>query len=258
MRIVITQRDLPEPMPRFTVVLVEPRVGGNVGAVARSMSNFGFNDLVLVNPCVLGDEGYRRAKHGRLILEEARVFPSLAKALSTSDISVGTTGIPTTREKAFHRQAIAPQDLPSKLSEVDGNVAILLGREDYGLYNEELDLVDLLVNIPCSPTHPVMNISHAAAIILYELYRAGSPPALTKPRQASGFEKERFLDAVDALLTDIRYPTHRRRRTQVMFRRLVGRATPSKWEFHALMGVLRGASKTIRRLGESPGSGPSS
>lgn len=245
-------------MPRFMVVLVEPRHEGNVGAVARSMSNFNFRSLALVNPCTLGDEAYKRSKHGRPVLEEAKVFSHFGEALSTVDVTVGTTGISTEREKAFHRQAMSPRDLPSKLSEVDGSVAILLGREDYGLYNEELDQVDMLVNVPCSPAHPVMNISHAAAIILYELCRAMSSPTIATPRKASGFEKEHLLVAFDELLTDIQYPTHRRRRTGVMFRRLVGRATPSKWEFHALMGVLRGASKTIRRLKGFPGPGPSS
>ncbi|NIN68951.1 MAG: RNA methyltransferase, partial [Anaerolineae bacterium] len=117
-----------------------------------------------------------------------------------------------------------------------------------GLYNEELDKVDILINVPCNPDYPVMNISHAVTIILYELYRATSTPVLSPPRKASGFEKEHLLDAFDELLTDIHYPTFKRRRTEVMFRRLVGRATPSKWEYHAMMGVFRGASKTIRRL----------
>lgn len=245
-------------MPDFSIVLMEPRVEGNVGAIARSMSNFGFKDLVLVNPCPLGDEAYKRAKHGRVVLEEARVLSRLDEALEKFDLTVGTTGITTRREKAFHRQAIAPRDLPSKLADVDGAVAIVLGREDYGLYNEELDRVDLLVNIPCSPAHPVMNISHAATLILYELYSAHPSAAAFRPREASGFEKERLLGAFDELLTDVEYPTHKRRRTEVMFRRLIGRATPSKWEFHALMGVLRGASKTIRRLRGSRGRGPSS
>ncbi len=245
-------------MPDITVVLVEPKIAGNVGAVARSMSNFGFRELALVNPCPLDDEAYKRAKHGRPVLEGARVFSRLDEALSAADLSVGTTGISTKREKAFHRQSMPPRELAASVVEVSGSVAILLGREDYGLYNEELDLVDLLVSVPCDPDHPVMNISHAATIILYELYMALSQPQASRPRQASGFEKERLLSAFDELLTDISYPSHKRRRTEVMFRRLVGRATPSKWEFHALMGVLRGASKTIRRVKGFPTTGRSS
>lgn len=245
-------------MPHIAVLLVEPRVEGNVGAIARAMSNFGFLDLRLLNPCPLGDEAYRRAKHGRPVLEKARAVPNLDEALATADIAVGTTGIPTEREAAFHRHTLSPWELPSKVSDVDGTVILLLGREDYGLYNEELNKVDLVVNIPCSPSHPVMNVSHAGTIVLYELYRAASPSRRTLPREASGFEKRRLFHAFEELLTEVRYPEHKRRRSEVMFRRLIGRATPSTWEFHALMGVLRRASKHIRRLSESLRPDPSS
>lgn len=245
-------------MAEYVVVLVEPRVEGNVGAVARAMANFGFADLVLVNPCPLGDEAFRRSKHGRPILESARTAKDLDASLEGVDFVVGSTGISTTREKAFHRQSLYPWELAHVLQGVEGCVALLLGREDYGLYNEELDRLDILVNIPCNPDYPIMNISHAAAVLLYELHRSSGPRASTRPRQASGFEKERLHAAFHELLGAIDYPGHKWRRTEVMFRRLVGRATPSKWEFHALMGVLRGASKAIRRSSGSPEPGPSS
>lgn len=244
-------------MPKVTVVLVEPRVEGNVGAIARSMANFGFRNLVLVNPCSVGNEAYRRAKHGRPVLEGAIVTTDLWDAVSGADSVVGTTGISSRRENAFHRQALMPWELASNLGASEGRVAILLGREDLGLYNRELDGVDMLASVPCSPEYPVMNVSHAATIILYELYKAGTTIDLGQPRQATGFEKKRLFEAFEELLTVTRYPEYKRRRTTVMFRRLLGRATPTKWEFHALMGTLRGASKTIRRLSESPGRGPS-
>lgn len=237
-------------MLHCTVVLVEPRIEGNVGAIARSMSNFGFRDLVLVNPCSLGDEAYRRAKHGRFVLEGARTVDHLGEALAGADLAIGTTGITTRREEAFHRQAVTPWDLVAKLSERSGRAALLLGREDYGLYNKELDRVDLLVNIPCTPEHSVLNISHAATILLYEIFRASSSSPQCGPPLASGFEKARLLDAFGELLTAIDFPRHKRRRTQVMFRRLMSRATPTTWEFHALMGVLRGAPKAMRRLAD--------
>lgn len=245
-------------MPLFRVVLVEPRIEGNVGAIARSMSNFSLNELVLVNPCSIGDEAYRRAKHGRSVLKGAHIVETLEEVLQSVDVSVGTTGIATRREKAFHRQTLPSWELPAKVADVDGTVGILLGREDYGLYNEELDKVDILIHVPCSPDHPVMNISHAASVVFYEVYRHLAAAGIESPRLASGLEKERLMKAFDELLTAIQYPQHKRRRTEVMFRRLVGRSTPSKWEFHALMGVLRGASKTIRRLSGFPGKGPSS
>ena len=246
-------------MTQVLVVLVEPRVEGNVGAVARSMANFGLADLVLLNPCPLGSEAYRRSKHGRLILEKARSVDTLDEALAGADISVGTTGISTMSERAFHRQTLMPRELAKKLSQVSGTAALVLGREDYGLLNEELSQLDLLVHVPCHPAYPVMNISHAAAVLFYELYGAsGLPLPPRRRRLASGFEKEKLLEAFREFLVTTRYPMHRSQRTEVMFRRLMGRALPTKWEFHALMGALRGASKTVRRLSESRGTGPSS
>ncbi|MBQ2763003.1 MAG: RNA methyltransferase, partial [Candidatus Methanomethylophilaceae archaeon] len=60
-------------MGSIRIVLVGPKFEGNIGAVARSMANFGFDELVLVNPCPIGDDAYRRAKHGSDILDNARI-----------------------------------------------------------------------------------------------------------------------------------------------------------------------------------------
>lgn len=245
-------------MLEFPVVLVEPKVEGNVGAVARGMANFGLPELVLVRPCPLGDEAYRRAKHGRPILEEAQTVETLPEALRGTDLSAATTGISSEGERAFHRQTLSPWELGERLSSVNGRVALVLGRENYGLLNEELSSMDLLVHIPCDPGYPVMNLSHAAAILFYELFRPRTPPSDAGRPLASGLEKEKLMEAFRELLEATSYPSHKRRKTRIMFRRLIGRALPTTEEFHALMGPLRRASKTVRRLSGSPRRGPSS
>ena len=80
-------------MPRFRVVLVNPKTDGNVGAVARIMGNFGFKELWLVDPCEITDEARKRAKHANHILDEARVVDSLDEALDSVSMVVGTSGI---------------------------------------------------------------------------------------------------------------------------------------------------------------------
>ncbi len=245
-------------MGRFTVVLVEPHTEGNVGAVARVMANFGLRNLVLVAPSPLGNEALRRAKHAGDILRAASRVENLEEALVDAGLAVGTTGISTNAENRFHRQSIPPWELAAKLSRVDGPITIVLGREDYGLYNEELDRMDLLVTIPAHPNYPILNLSHAAAILLYELYQTETPSEDPSRPLASAFEKEALHDAFREFLETTRYPAHKRRRTEVMFRRLLGRSLPTRWEFHALMGTFRGATKAVRRLSESPGPGPSS
>lgn len=233
-------------MPSIRVVLVEPKNEGNVGAVARAMRNFDVDDLILVNPCPIGAEARKRAMHGVDILEQARIVNGLDAALDDADLIVGTSGIETESEKKFARIAIPPRHLATRIAPMAGTATLLFGREDYGLYDDELSKCDLLVAIPASEEYPILNISHAASILLYELFAARATK--TGPRPASGLEKEKLHDALSALLQATHYPGHKDARTKIMFRRLMGRAVPSKWEFHALMGVLQRATKRIKRL----------
>lgn len=235
------------------VVLVQPKNEGNVGAVARAMANFGVRRLVLVDPCPIGDEAAKRAMHGGDILAQARTVPDLDGALRGADLVAGTTGIATRNEKKFLRIALTPSEFARRVRKMDGTLAVLFGREDFGLRDEELARCDLLVSIPASPRYPILNLSHAAAIVLFELFAAGGPEA--GGRSASGREKEVLHRALADLMEASRVPAHKRSRNAVMFRRLVGRAVPSKWEFHALMGVLTRAAKSIRRLQGPSGSG---
>ena len=231
-------------MPETRVVLVGPKNEGNIGAVARAMKNFGVSTLVLVDPCPVGDEAYKRAMHGADVLARARTVGSLDEALDDADLIVGTTGITTKSEKRFRRISVTPRDFAARVAAMDGTLAILFGREDFGLLEDELERCDILVSIPAADRYPVLNISHAVAIVLYEMFEGGEAHG---PREASGAEKEHLHAAFRELLAATNYPAHLRGRTQIMFRRLIGRAVPSKWEFHTLMGVLTRATKTIRR-----------
>ena len=105
-----------------------------------------------------------------------------------------------------------------------------------------------VVTIPANPDYPVLNISHAAAILFYEMHQA--PPK--RGRTASEMEREKLHEALRDLMKLSDYPAHKFERTQVLFRRLVGRSMPSKWEFHALMGVFTRATKRIQRLEKKP------
>ena len=232
-------------MARFCVVLVEPKYEGNIGAVARAMKNFGVSELILVNPCEIGDDARKRAMHGLDVLESAKTVDRLDEAMEHADLVVGTSGIDTRNDKKFNRLAVTPKDLAERINAMDGKVAILFGREDFGLLNNELLKCDLLVTIPTAPAYHILNVAQAAVIILYELVQK---PAKKGGKPASAMEKEKLHEAFDALLAATDYPEHKVERTKVMFRRMVGRAVPTKWEFHATMGVLARATKRIKML----------
>ena len=226
-------------MPSFRIVLVEPLHDGNVGAVARAMKNFGVRDLALVRPCGIGEEATKRAMHAADVLKNARTVFTEAEALDGVDYIVATSGIDSSNDKKFPRISMTPEAFADKVADFDGVVAVLFGREDFGLDNELVNKCDFLVTIPANPEYPIMNISHAAAVLLYVLHARGA--VKQGPKKASDHEVEKLNEYFSKLLDVIDYPEHKKEKTKVMFRRLIARAMPSTWEFHTLMGVLDGA-----------------
>jgi len=230
-------------MPSFRVVLVSPMHEGNVGAVARAMANFGFSELWMVDPCPLTEEAYKRAKHAGDVLRTATVVGTFEEAVRGCSLVVGTSGIVTVGEKHFVRIPESARGFAEKTKDHDGTIALVFGPEDLGLTQQQLEKCDLLVHIPSHDDYPTLNLSHAVSIVLYELFQARTP--VTAPRPASEEERELLFDFFHQLLEAIDYPEFRREKTEVMFRRMMGRAVPTKWEFYTIMGVLSDAVKKL-------------
>ncbi|NLK26282.1 MAG: RNA methyltransferase [Euryarchaeota archaeon] len=230
-------------MPAYRVVLVSPMHDGNVGAVARAMGNFGFTELFMLDPCPLTDEAYKRAKHAGDILRNATIVTSFEEALRDCSLVVGTSGIVTEGEKHFVRIPETPRAFAEKVKDHEGRIAVVFGPEDLGLSQEQLERCDLLVHIPSHDDYPILNLSHALSIVLYEIYLTGAP--IQCPRPASAEENDMLFDFFHQLLEVIDYPEFRREKTEVMFRRLMGRSIPTKWEYYTTMGVLSDAVKCI-------------
>ena len=233
-------------MPEIIVILVEPKFPGNIGSVCRAMSNFGLDKLILVNPCKLEDDAYRYAKHGKFVLEAARTVKTLEKALKGLDVVIGTTGRPTDSDKKFLREPITPRQFAEQYSGTSGKIGLLFGREDYGLYNDELKNCDVLVTIPTHEINPVMNLSHACTVMFYELYVQGKKPR--KKKLAGSTEKEAMNKIFSGMLDEIEYPPHKKAKTRIMFRKIMARSGLSSWEFHTLAGVFSRATKSVKRL----------
>jgi len=228
-------------VPQFRVVLVEPLNDGNVGAVARAMKNFGINELFLVRPCAVGEEATKRAMHGIDVLRNAKTVFTESEALKDIDFVAATSGVDTVNEKNFSRISMSPRDFAAKVKDSKSRIALLFGREDFGLDKQLLKKCDFLITIPASDAYSILNISHAASIVFYELFVTGVEA--WGPRVAGELEKEKLYEYFSLLLDSIDYPPHKKDKTKLMFRRLIARSVPSTWEFHTLMGVFDGAMK---------------
>ncbi len=220
------------------VVFVEPETPGNIGFIARTMKNFGLKKLVLINPCKLDDEAYLHAMHATDILENSIKFKSLNEMLEevSPDFIIGTTGVPGGSYK-IARTPLRPEQFAKALN-TKAKIAILFGREGNGLTNDEIGECDIIVSIPTSQEYPIMNVSHAAAIIFCEIFKERDYN-LEGVEEASGLEKRLLVSDMEDIISSLGLPDHKRRVALRAFKNLIGRAFITGREAHTLKGIFR-------------------
>lgn len=221
------------------VVFVEPESPGNIGFLARTMKNFGFQDLILINPCELKNEAYYQAMHAKELIWNHKSYNSLEEFIEREniDFTVGTTRM-AGGSYNVSRIAVTPEDLAESLN-VNAKTAIVFGREGNGLSNKEVSLCDIIVTIPTDEDYPVLNISHAAAIILYELFKKEKKYPREELEAATKAEKELLIEEMENLIKYTGYPPHKMKTSSTVFKRIVGRAFIAGREAHTLIGTLR-------------------
>jgi tRNA/rRNA methyltransferase len=228
----------------ISVVLVEPKYQGNIGAVARSMANSGISDLRIIRTPIETEALYR-SMHGRYILENAKIFDTLGEAVKNFDIIAGTSDISKSGEK-FRRVPTGPEEFWAHNGLTGQKVALVFGREDNGLSYEELGLCNFFIKIIGSPEYPVYNLSHAVAIILYEMIKYNYSGNATITHDIIGREKIDFLmGRMEELLSKIDYTASEIEILMNMLGRIVARSNITESEFFKIMGILR---QTINRL----------
>ncbi|CAI1625375.1 tRNA (cytidine/uridine-2'-O-)-methyltransferase TrmJ [Serratia quinivorans] len=160
------------------IVLVAPARPENVGAAARAMKTMGFTSLRIVDSEAHLQPAARWVAHGAGdILDGVQTFATLEQALADVDFTVATTA----RSRARFHYYCTPQQLLGQLSERSqwvGQAALVFGREDSGLTNEELELADLLTGVPMQADYPSLNLGQAVMVYCYqlsELMKVGAP-----------------------------------------------------------------------------------
>ena len=234
----------------ISIILIEPKRQENLGAIARSMKNFGFENLVLVNPkCKIGKSAIKVAKHGKSILDKVKIKDF--SYLKRFDYLIGTSAILGT-DYNIPRNAINAEQLAGRLSNIKQKnsksklkIGILIGRENIGLKNEEINLCDILVSIPASKKYPTLNISHACSIVLYELFKKLSLENSTSNINfATKKDKDIIMKYMNKALNEIEFSTKEKKETQkIVWKRVIGKAMLTKREAFAVMGFLRKLEK---------------
>jgi tRNA (cytidine32/uridine32-2'-O)-methyltransferase len=229
------------------IVLVNTTHPGNIGGVARAMKNMGVSDLCLVEPKSFPHpDADARASGATDILEKARVVSTLDEALADCGLIFGTSA----RERHIPWPLVNPRELAAIATPLEGKarVAILFGREDRGLTNEELQRCHHHVHIPAVESFSSLNIAAAVQVITYELRMAQvADQQSARPQWGTDWdielaeqrELELMFEHLERTLVEIEFlDPNNPRQLMPRLRRLLQRAVPDKVEVNVLRGIL--------------------
>ena len=253
------RQDIPLPSGPFalTVVLVGVTHPGNLGAICRSMLNYGFDDLRLVKPrCSPTDgETRARAKHAARLLDELSVHDTIQDATSDCSTVVGTSGKREVGEKTLFRHFLFPWDMVERLSESGGRVALVFGEEGKGLSTSDLEQCDFFVTLPTWEGYPIANLSHAVNALLYEIHRSrvlerqGMDPGLPNvvPLQPGLDPKvrEMLIKAIEQFSAATGSSEARRSSVEQTLKRTLLKGSPSTEESTRLIGAFVEATTAL-------------
>lgn len=249
-----TDRTLAES---FVIVLNEPQDVVNIAGTVRAMLNTGLERLRIVRPALY--DAYRVAgiAHGSEWLLEKIEFPAtLREAVGDASRIIGTTARRRTSSYVWQHPREAAPDLLEVAAAADGPVAIVFGREDKGLSNEELDLCDRLLVVPTNPDHPSLNLAQAVLLIAYELWLASIDASpLPRPKRRSGPAtpgemKTMFEDARTALETIEFFKSRNAPTVMRSLRAILRRADPTAREVRLLRAMAIEVRKFFERTVE--------
>lgn len=238
------------------ICLVEPQMGENIGATARSMANFGFAELILVKPRDPwpNPRAWAVSRGAEWPLEQARVVDTAAEALADKTFVVATTGTPRQLDKPL----VGPRAAVALLREAMGRgekPVVLFGAERSGLDNDLIIGADVLMTFPVDGRFPSLNLAQAVACFCYEWASGteadGPPPGwmieekIPAPRAAFESFFDHWVQELDT--TRFFWPDDRKTTMVETMRNAFIRGRFTMNEISLIRGALRSLAGGARR-----------
>ena len=225
------------------VILVEPNGPLNVGSVARLCSNFEVDELRIVSPkCDIQSlEAKKMALKGQKYLDNCKIFDSLENAILDCDLVIASCGRVDISKDSFF---VTSEDLFNWIFSFEkiSNLAIIFGREDRGLTNNELLLANKTFNIPASKNNPSLNLSHAVSIVLYELNKSSNRNPNSELEVFNIASSKQIRDSfgeLEEMLLKVGYLLKHTSRAKISkFKKYISRANTSSQEINVLRGIV--------------------
>ncbi|MGV6806701.1 MAG: tRNA (cytosine(32)/uridine(32)-2'-O)-methyltransferase TrmJ [bacterium] len=233
-------------LENIRIVLVNTTHPGNIGAAARAIKNMGLSRLYLVAPKEYpSDRAVWRASNAVDILDNAVVVDTLDEAIADCGLVVGTSA----RERSIPWPLINPREcgIKSVVESQQHPVALVFGREDRGLTNDELQKCNCHVHIPANPEYSSLNLGAAVQVLCYEVRMAflSDDSGMVAPFDdwdippAKAEDVERFFEHLEQALVDIRFHSRENpKQTMTRLRRLFGRVRLDEMEVSIFRGIF--------------------
>lgn len=241
-------------LDNIRIILVNTSHPGNIGSAARAMKTMGLSELYLVDPMQFPhSKAMEMAAGADDVLEKAIVVNTVEEAIADCTLVVGTSA----RMRTVPWPLLSPRAVAEKVKqEAPGSqTAILFGREQSGLTNEELQCCHVHLQIPASPEYSSLNIAAAVQVIAYELRVASLNqdivPEVWDYRLATSDELEKFFTHLQEVLMEIDFlKMNAPRKLMTRLRRMFLRMRPDVMEMNILRGMLTAIQAT--RTGSNP------
>tara|TARA_X000000950_G_scaffold67334_1_gene83141 strand:- start:146 stop:859 length:714 start_codon:yes stop_codon:yes gene_type:complete len=164
---------------KFGFILIKPQLGENIGACARSMKNFGFNKLHIVEPKInFPNQKAKATSVGAYdIINKTKVFNNIEDAISKFNLIFSLSA----RRRDINKRHISLKDFQKIISKKKNtNIGLMFGPEASGLSNKDLSFSNYILQIPTSTKFKSLNLSHSLTIICYEIFKLTNKKSITK------------------------------------------------------------------------------
>jgi len=228
------------------VVLVEPQLGQNIGTTARAMANFGLSRLRLVKP----RDGWpdiqavRAASGADAVLDGVELYDTLQAAVADCRFVLATTARAHDQAKPVFGPEAAAREIAPRVAAGE-TVAVVFGRERWGLMNDEVSLADAIVTYPVNPAFASLNLAQSVLVIAYEYFKLAGGGALpfAMPVRSPPAGKQQlfaFFADLEAELDKVEFfrPPEKRPTMSINLRNMFARMQPTQQDVQTLHGVI--------------------
>ena len=233
---------------KFGFILVKPQLGENIGACARSMKNFGFSNICIVDPKTnFPDHKTKATSVGAYdIINKAKIYHKIEDAIDPFNCIISLSA----RRRDINKKHISIKDFQNIVKKRKGlNIGLMFGPEASGLSNKDLSYSNYILQIPTSSKFKSLNLSHSLTIICFEIFKLLNEKKINKnnlslkisSKSNVSFLVSHLLNLLEA--KDFFNPKEKKRSMVLNINNLIYRLEPNDKELRILASIISSLSK---------------